>query len=68
MIDPEEDPSYEKKEITVNISLSKFNLCCLAILLLTYPFDDVISSYRSALKVCWIYTNMVMLYVVYKTM
>ena len=67
MIDPEEDSSYDKKSITVNINLFKFNLCFCAILLLTYPFEDVISSYRSALKVCWVYTNMVMLYVVYKS-
>lgn len=61
------DPDDNKKDIIVNIDIFKFNLFCWLILLLTYPFEDVISSYRSALKVCFVYTNIVMLYLVYKS-
>jgi hypothetical protein len=62
MIDPEDE-----KNLVINVDILKFNLFCIAILLLTYQFDDVISSYRSALKVCFVYTNMVMLYIIYKS-
>jgi hypothetical protein len=65
MIDPE-DPE-DSKDLVITVDIFKFNLFCIAILLLTYQFDDVISSYRSALKVCFIYTNIVMLYIIYKS-
>ena len=64
MIDPDDEG---KSEIRINIDIFKFNIFCVLLLLLTYPFDDVISSYRSALKVCMIYTNLVMFYVIYKS-